>query len=511
MNNLLTDPMIRVRAAGGEGRSLSLPAVLAALSSSNIEAFAALMPHQRQGWFSFLVQLAAIALNHAGIQAPPSESSEWAGMLRALTPTFPGDEPWTLVVGDLQRPAFFQPPVPEGSLRNFRGPFESPSDIDILVTSKNHDVKMARLQHPQRDHWIYALVTLQTMQGFLGQGNYGISRMNGGFASRPSVGLVPGDEWGARFRRDLGVSLNARDRIVDAYEEHYQSVGGLALLWVEAWDGTTAIPFGNLDPYYVEICRRVRLGIFDGGLSVYSAPTKSSRIEAKDIKGNTGDPWVPIKSKEAIALTVPGGGFTYNLLQRVLFSSDYQPGACLRPHDEDPSEGVSVLASVLARGQGKTEGIYERRLPLPARVRSYLQLEEGRDRLASMAKQRVDDAALLESKALRPALLALVQGAPEQLKFKDERPRKYADAFDERVDDVFFPSLWESLDQDEDDARARWQRDLVKIGREILNEAEMALPIPLARWYRAVTVAERIYSGSVWRNFPQLRKQEEVK
>jgi CRISPR system Cascade subunit CasA len=48
------------------------------------------------------------------------------------------------------------------------------------------------------EHWFYALLTLQTMQGFLGAGNYGISRMNGGFASRPSVGLAPSDRWGMR-------------------------------------------------------------------------------------------------------------------------------------------------------------------------------------------------------------------------------------------------------------------------------------------------------------------------
>ncbi len=83
-----------------------------------------------------------------------------------------------------------QPQVPEGSLANFRNAAAEPDAIDVLITSRNHDLKAARCANSEPEHWLFALVSLQTMQGFPGAGKYGISRMNGGFASRPAVGLV---------------------------------------------------------------------------------------------------------------------------------------------------------------------------------------------------------------------------------------------------------------------------------------------------------------------------------
>ena len=61
----------------------------------------------------------------------------------------------------------------------------------MLVTSKNHDLKSAVAVQAGVDDWIFALITLQTMEGFGGAGNYGISRMNGGLGSRPAFSLVP--------------------------------------------------------------------------------------------------------------------------------------------------------------------------------------------------------------------------------------------------------------------------------------------------------------------------------
>jgi CRISPR system Cascade subunit CasA len=61
----------------------------------------------------------------------------------------------------------------------------------MLVTAKNHDVKAARLTEAGIDDWLFALVTLQTMEGIGGRNNYGVSRMNGGFANRPGFSIAP--------------------------------------------------------------------------------------------------------------------------------------------------------------------------------------------------------------------------------------------------------------------------------------------------------------------------------
>ena len=61
----------------------------------------------------------------------------------------------------------------------------TPDALDILPTAKNHDVKSSRVASPDFDEWIFALISLQTMAGFYGRGNYGIARMNSGHGSRP--------------------------------------------------------------------------------------------------------------------------------------------------------------------------------------------------------------------------------------------------------------------------------------------------------------------------------------
>jgi len=176
------------------------------------------------------------------------------------------------------------------------------------------------MRRAEPEHWIYALVSLQTQEGFLGAGNYGVSRMNGGFASRPGLGIDPGRGPGARFVRDVRRLVAARDDIVRHYG--YRSRGGLALLWLEPWDGTSSLPSARLDPFYVEICRRVRLVAGgDGRLAALAAGSKAARVEAKLLKGDTGDPWTPcVPDKEGYkALTLYAGGFSYRRLVPLLF------------------------------------------------------------------------------------------------------------------------------------------------------------------------------------------------
>src|SRR5690606_19377660 len=139
-----------------------------------VDALPALRPHQKQAVHCFLAQTGAMALLAAGESTPPREPERWAGLLRGLTPGFKNDEPWCLVVDDLSKPAFMQPPVPEGSWEPFikRDGKErketTPDALDILVTSKNHDLKAARIVHGAPENWLFALITLQTCDGYPG-------------------------------------------------------------------------------------------------------------------------------------------------------------------------------------------------------------------------------------------------------------------------------------------------------------------------------------------------------
>lgn len=59
----------------------------------------------------------------------------------------------------------------------------------------------------------------------MGAGNYGISRMNGGFASRPALGVVPYGNWGKRWLRDVNVLLSDREKIVAQNELQRERYG----------------------------------------------------------------------------------------------------------------------------------------------------------------------------------------------------------------------------------------------------------------------------------------------
>ena len=187
-----------------------------------------------------------IAVQRAGEAAPPRTAGEWGALLRGLTPEFSDDKPWQLIVDDPTQPAFMQCPAPN-ALGQYRGRVTTPDDLDILVTAKNHDVKQAVALGCGLDDWIVALIDLQTMAGFLGAGNYGVARMNGGFSARPCLGLAPADGGlGAHLFHDLQRMLAGRASLLDSYPDYFDPEHGVTLLWLEPWDGTTALDLGSL-------------------------------------------------------------------------------------------------------------------------------------------------------------------------------------------------------------------------------------------------------------------------
>ncbi len=498
--NLLTEPLLRIRSSDGCERTVSLPGALAGLGTEDVAAFLALQPHQAHAWHAFLVQLAGLALFQAGADDPVGTERIWAERLRALAGE--RSEAWCLLVEDLAQPAFMQPPVPEGSLNGFKAPIDYPDALDILVTSKNHDVKAARIGAPAAEHWVYALVTLQTMQGYSGRDNHGVVRMNGGFGNRPCVGFAPAPDWGARFLRDVGVLLASRaDLVAGSYG--YPETGGLGLLWLEPWDGGRSFPIQKCDPFFIEVCRRVRMEDRGGQLVARTAPSKAKRLAAAVDNGDTGDPWTPVKDKDGAALTLDSGGFTYRRLTQLLFSGDFHPGAAgtVRPDDADT---LVLVAQAMARGQGKTEGLHQREVPIPKHVRYRLGRPGERQALAELAQRRMEQVAIADRKILHPALCVLLQAGPEKADFRDSRTQRWRERFDADVDRVFFSRLWEDVDLPPVEAERRWGEELRTLARARLDDAIESAPVPSTRHYRAVAAAERVFGGGFRKNFPQL-------
>jgi len=160
MTNILVDPAFLVDQRTGSSRLVSLPELLAEMGHNTIVAFPFLRPHQAHPWHAFLVQLAALALHRAEEMEVRQPAERWLTMLRALTPAWPDDAPWCLVVEDLARPAFMQPPVPEGTLASFKNIIGTADDLDVLVTSKNHGIKQGQAANGEPASWIAGLVSL---------------------------------------------------------------------------------------------------------------------------------------------------------------------------------------------------------------------------------------------------------------------------------------------------------------------------------------------------------------
>jgi CRISPR system Cascade subunit CasA len=493
--NLLAEALLSLDLGGGTRERSTLAGAMARLARGERFEFAALQAHQLQPWESLLVQVGALATHAHG--AIPEGEAAWRDALLALTGG--ALEPWCLVVDDLTKPAFMQPPVAGEDFTKKGERERCPDAIDLLVTSKNHDVKQARAAHPTPELWAFALVSLQTMEGFGGAFNYGIARMNGGYGSRPSVGLTSALPLAARFRRDLARWNDERTRLAERFG--YRAEGGVALTWCAPWDGVKALSLGELDPCFIEVCRRLRL-VREGEEVVLARSTsKSRRIDADTLKGVTGDIWTPVKrGDEPTAFTAPPTGVGYKVLRDVLLSDDYDPPAALEAREGDKGEMFAVVR-VLARGQGKTAGLHERVVPVPGKKRGLFAKGDERARAGTLSKRRVEQVGEVQRKVLHPALCALLQAAPDKLDLTDDRTQRWRRAHDERIDPRFFEDLWRDLDVDLTEADRRWLNTCIQLAREVFESALDAVPLPSERAYKARVMAQRVFEGSARKNF----------
>ena len=523
MSSILTVPVIRVKHDDGAINSMTLAQVYAALMNDDVASFPALRPHQRHALHALLTQLGVSAMLKAELSQPPMDPDEWLGILRNLTQDeYPNDEPWHLVVDDITMPAFMQPPASsEGKSDEYKSVVNTPDELDMLVTSKNHDLKASVGAQGNIDDWLFALITLQTMEGFGGAGNYGISRMNGGLGNRPIFTLAPASDdgmnvrMGQHIKRDIEALLEHRSTLVNDYP---MTESGVGLLWTQSWDGTASqkLLMNALSPFYVEVCRRVRLRI-DGNGNLYAirATSKAARIESKAMNGRTGDPWTPINQKESKALTLAKGGFTYKRIVDYLTVGDWEWPALLESKQSDPDD-MALVARAMVRGQGKTEGYYERVIPITTKVKMAMMGRASSQELGDIAKERIVEVGKVQ-RILRHAVSVFAAGGGDSIADEHRaRANPWANRLDEIVDATFFDDLQDEFQVDESERQAirnKWLRNdddddgVINHARKILHQAEDSLPCNEMRRYKARTRAESAFEGMIRsgnRGFPNL-------
>ena len=516
MHNILTEHLIRYDQSDSGRIDASLPEVYAALMDDKVDAFPALRSHQRHAWHAFLVQLGAMAMHRAGVDAPPRDAEEWRRIIRKLTADYPDDEPWQLVVDDITKPAFMQPsPRTKEREKDYKNTVATPDELDMLVTSKNHDLKSSVAAQAHTDDWIFALITLQTMEGFGGAGNYGVSRMNGGLGNRPAFTLVPsGGGAGAHVRRDIIALLEFRPEILDKYQ-HYPDTGGATLLWTLPWDGiaTEMRSVNGLDPLYIEVCRRIRLiSGSDGRLYGLRTSSKAARIEAKSLNGLTGDPWALVDQRDKKGdkvLTLPAGGFTYKRVTEYLTSGDYDRPFLLSPTQAEArsSETMRLVARAMVRGQGKTEGYHERDFPIRHRLKSAMlrRSSSGLDDVGAIAQERIIDIGKTQRILSHAIQVFAARGDPDNISPEHRNlARPWLNRLDEMVDATFLDDLqdeFEAVESQRQGIRHRWllndedKSGVINHARALLSDATDTLPCPAIYRYKARVNAEGLFEG----------------
>lgn len=517
MHNLLTAPLLRVRLTTGATEALSLPEVYEALAGDRVAAFPALRPHQRHAWHAFLAQLGAIACHWAGRDKAPRSAEEWRALLRGLAPDFDDDEPWRLIVEDPAIPAFMQCPAPKG-LGDYRKLVATPDDLDLLVTSKNHDLKRTVAVAAAPEDWILALIDLQTMAGFLGAGNYGIARMNGGFSTRPCLGLAPADGGlGTHLFHDMRAMLRRRGELLGDYTSYFRREDGPALLWLEPWDGSGSLDLRVLDPYFIELCRRVRLREQGSSIIAVTASSRAPRIAAKAANGDVGDFWTPVNRKDGKALSLSPATLRYDRLAKLLFDE----AAFKRPPamKVDPTEQGRwrLVARGVAGGQGKTEGYHERSdIAFQPRTVRALFRKEQRNELARVAEAQMDEIREV-NEALRFGVATAASGgkAADKLTRAD---RIHADPYSRRLDTIadarFFTDLEARfLAADKAEAaicRTRFARAMIDAAKRLLEEAVDTVPCTSIHRHRARARGISAFWGRLRRTRSVFSDQPEI-
>jgi CRISPR system Cascade subunit CasA len=510
--NLLTDRLIQIETGDGVEHA-SLPEVLAALMADRVLCFPALRAHQVPAWHMFLAQLGAVACHRAGLAEPPHDAGTWERIVGALTRAdFPGDEPWSLVVDDWSKPAFLQPPVPDGMRLKEDKPLATPDALDMLITSRNHDLKQAVAATAEPDDWIFALVSLQTMEGFGGKNNYGIARMNKGSSSRVLMGLVPLKSGavdialrpGSWLKRDITQLLERRAKLIDETPIPYRRSAGLDFTWMAPWQDGDQLALDQLDIWFIEVCRRVRLRASNNHINATVGNSSSERIRAKHLNGRVGDPWAPIHRTDETALTITENGrFDYKRVVDLLLSGDWQLPALAEPSDAEADEATNwlLVLAAIARGNSKTGGFQSRVLPLKGRIAR--RLGPKRQELHKIAREQTLEIKKLDA-ILRNALaLAVARGDKEKInKETYTHTQPYRDRLDAVADRLFFAALWARFEAEQNGTPDDVERErqvfltpLVDSARTLFEEGLSDMPCPSIHRPRAEARARNRFKG----------------
>jgi len=440
--------------------------------------------HQRMAVHAHLVQLACLAKRRHRSRVLPVDSAGWVEALLSLTN---GDAtPWELVPESNSVPGYMQPPAPDlDETWNLK---ETPDSIDALNAAAAHHLKPKMIGKASLDHWAYSLISVQTQ----------VNTTNWMYPSggrtpplgRIFVGLTPGSNWGLRFQRDVKAWENVYDDLVRIYR---YKPDGTALLWT--LPVAEMISLNDLDPLFIEVCRRIRLG----GSSPITARSTTWHQKPSAIKGQaklqmagwlTGDIWTPlVKTKEEDLLSpakIGPKGFTYDWLHEVIFKEGALACSALRHMPEDGVEPY-LTAFGIARYQGKTFGVHQRSLRVPAHVAAIWTSQDpvaaqAKSDLGHLSSELVQMALKVRTKVLQPSLAEIKDQAKSKRNILNTH---IYEVFEAEVDARYVERLFQQGDPK--DICREWGQELLNLAERVLNDGLRTIPLPT--WSRLKWIA----------------------
>ena len=496
MYDVLSDRLMGVRLADRSTMRVGLAELMALFARDQVLNMTGMRAHQAHAFHAFCAQLAAIAMRRRSLTSMPVGTEVWHELLSSLG----GEGTWDLVVSDSSLPAFMQPPCasPEG-LSEYRLISATPDDIDVVWTSRNHAVKKDAMWDADPEHWVYALISIQSSGPFGGRGYHCVSRMSGGYGSRVGLSLAPDGRMGRHVARDAAVMVM---RASEVFADCPMVDGGVELLWNVAWSGADSIDLSELGPYYIEVCRRLRL-VEDGGrIAALRAGSEVRRIDAKERRGVVGDPWLPVDTRKGRSIFLMESGFTYRVLATCLLDDGWELPMLARPTaSESSSGGMFLVARGLSAGQCRTDFYHERRVPLDLPSLFALGDAKARRSLGEMAAARIAEIASVRAPLVRALHVALT-GRTARAGSVSSAVRRWVAMLEADVDAGFFGALQSEFALDGDDARraarVRWiERELIGPARAFLEDAIASAGCASAERMRRLALARVMFEGGV--------------
>ncbi|MBN8908452.1 MAG: hypothetical protein J0H99_17945, partial [Rhodospirillales bacterium] len=276
--------------------------------------------------------------------------------------------------------------------------------------------------------------------------------------------------------------------------------GGPALLWCRPWPEGPPLPVHKMDPWAIEVCRRVRLREAQGGLRAERTGSAAARVDAKAFCGVLGDAWAPVSRDEAApkALTLGEGRFDYRRLVDLLFSGKWIVPLAARLDDDEDADRMLLLAEALSRGNSKTDGLKSRLVPLPRKVVAGGWFTAQAEMLGDAAAAQMGEIASADA-ALREAVALYAADGNFDSVGKEERQRAASARarLDLAADAAFFDHLWDRADPDtEASAKVRFRALLVAAARAELERAFQTIPCATVFAARAkVRANRRLYNA----------------